>query len=421
MAKPDPHELMTAALILRGKIVNVNQLNTDPIKNSTTLVKDLVENYASKVVGGSGSDGFFVKSGNVEVPNMINLAKALSISNYILDQVGNAKIETVWQTGKQWASEIKKYNPDTGTIKNYNSSDIIIKIHTLGANEALHYWGLSLKKRGIKEPDPTLLNKPVMGRVGFLKERLNGSDVSKIEKAKDTFFRGALNIKTCGQYKGKTIDKMTEKNVMDYVEEIFHYERTEKNEMLTGKKGSKYEKNPNIYFEEMHKAFIKFNNDRKFFEEFFDLIFKINMDTWIKDSAFHFSLITGSGDYVKEQLLVESADEKEGRLVSEIFRTMFKDPDVSKFILKKATKPNSKIEKLHAWEEGATAAKLYYEMVIGTSKNGVSIVDLEVRYKGNLTNEPQFQVFILNVRKNSFAHYYKKIAKTESLGKDRWK
>ena len=58
MAKPDPHELMTAALILRGKIVNVNQLNTDPIKNSTTLVKDLVENYASKVVGGSGSDGF---------------------------------------------------------------------------------------------------------------------------------------------------------------------------------------------------------------------------------------------------------------------------------------------------------------------------------------------------------------------------
>ena len=262
MAKPDPHELMTAALILRGKIVNVNQLNTDPIKNSTILVKDLVENYASKVVGGSGSDGFFVKSGNVEVPNMINLAKALSVSNYILDQVGNAKIETVWQTGKQWASEIKKYNPDTGTIKNYNSSDIIIKIHTLGANEALHYWGLSLKKRGIKEPDPTLLNKPVMGRVGFLKERLNGSDVSKIEKAKDTFFRGALNIKTGGQYKGKTIDKMTEKNVMDYVEEIFHYERTEKNEMLTGKKGSKYEKNPNIYFEEMHKAFIKFNNDR---------------------------------------------------------------------------------------------------------------------------------------------------------------
>ena len=147
-----------------------------------------------------------------------------------------------------------------------------------------------------------------MGRVGFLKERLNGSDVSKIEKAKDTFFRGALNIKTGGQYKGKTIDKMTEKNVMDYVEEIFHYERTEKNEMLTGKKGSKYEKNPNIYFEEMHKAFIKFNNDRKFFEEFFDLIFKINMDTWIKDSAFHFSLITGSGDYVKEQLLVEPAD-----------------------------------------------------------------------------------------------------------------
>ena len=31
MAKPDPHEVMTAALILRGKAVNVRQLNLDPI------------------------------------------------------------------------------------------------------------------------------------------------------------------------------------------------------------------------------------------------------------------------------------------------------------------------------------------------------------------------------------------------------
>ena len=38
--KPDPHEVMTAALILRGKHVNIQRLNQDPIKNATELVQD---------------------------------------------------------------------------------------------------------------------------------------------------------------------------------------------------------------------------------------------------------------------------------------------------------------------------------------------------------------------------------------------
>jgi hypothetical protein len=419
MAKADPHEVMTAALILRGKIVNVSQLNANPIENATKLTQELIDSYVSKIVGGSGDAGFFVNAGNTQVPNMANLAKAISVSNHVIEQIGNAKIETVWQTGKQWASEIGKFNPDTGTIKNYNSSDVIVKIQTTGKNEATHYWGLSLKKRGIKEADPTLLNKPVMGRVGFLKQRISSAEVSKIEKAKDTFFRGALNIKTGGQYQGKSIDKMTEKAVLDAVEKLFHYERKEKNEMLTAKGGTKYQQNPNIYFKTMHEAFMTLGSpdkSKKFFEEFFDLIFKINMDAYIQDVDFHFSLMTGVGDYKNDQLIVEPADEKEGRLVTEIFRTMLKDPDTSKFILKKQDGASKK----HAWEEGATAAKLFYEMVIGSQKNGVSIVDLEVRYKGKLTNEPQFQVFINKVRKNSFANYYKKIAATKSLGKKRW-
>jgi hypothetical protein len=410
---------MTAALILRGKIVNVSQLNANPIENATKLTQELVDSYVSKIVGGSGDAGFFVNAGNTQVPNMANLAKAISVSNHVIEQIGNAKIETVWQTGKQWASEIGKFNPDTGTIKNYNSSDVIVKIQTTGKNEATHYWGLSLKKRGIKEADPTLLNKPVMGRVGFLKQRISSAEVTKIEKAKDIFFRGALNIKTGGQYQGKSIDKMTEKAVLDAVEKLFHYERKEKNEMLTAKSGTKYQQNPNIYFKTMHEAFMTLGSpdkSKKFFEEFFDLIFKINMDAYIQDVDFHFSLMTGVGDYKNDQLIVEPADEKEGRLVTEIFRTMLKDPDTSKFILKKQDGSSKK----HAWEEGATAAKLFYEMVIGSQKNGVSIVDLEVRYKGKLTNEPQFQVFINKVRKNSFANYYKKIAATKSLGKKRW-
>ena len=40
--------------------------------------------------------------------------------------------------------------------------------------------------------------------------------------------------------------------------------------MLTGRKGTVYESNPNIYFEEMNKAFMEsFNNEKQFFFDFF--------------------------------------------------------------------------------------------------------------------------------------------------------
>ncbi len=418
MAKPDPHEVMTAALILRGKAVNVRQLNLDPIKNGTELVQELVDRWVNKIVGGSGDAGFFTVTGKTKVPNLVNLAKAISVSNYVVDQIIDVggKIETVWQTGKQWEPEIKKFNPDVSTIKNYNSSDVILKVQTRGSNEAIHYWGLSLKKRGIKEADPTLLNKPVLGNVGFMTKRFTGTEVTKIQKAKESFFLGALNIASGGSYQGKDINKMSHNDVLSALDKILKRDREGKRNMLTGQ--GIYDGNKNIYFEEMHKAFMKFDNDKKFFEDFFDLIFKINLDAYIKDAVFHFSLMTGVGDYKNNRVVVEPPVEKEGRLTSEIFRKMFKDPDTTNFTLQKATPRNKKI---HAWEDGKkTAAKLFYEMVIGKSP-AVSIVDLEVRYKGSLTPQPQFQVFINKVRKNSFHHEYKKVASTEALGAEKWK
>tara|TARA_Y100001963_G_C6762633_1_gene440361 strand:- start:768 stop:2021 length:1254 start_codon:yes stop_codon:yes gene_type:complete len=416
MAKPDPHEVMTAALILRNKPVDINQLNSDSINNATKLVQELVDQWVKKIEGGSGDSGFFTKSGTTKVPNMVNLAKALSVSNYVVDQIkGKGDIKTVWQTGKHWLGEISKFNPDTGTIKNYNSSDVILKIETNGKNEADHFWGLSLKKRGIKEAEPTLLNKPVLGDVGFMTKRLESADVDAIEVAKEKFFRGALNIKSGGD---PAYDKMPFPKVLSELDRLFYHKMVEKREMLTGQ--GDYKDNPNIYFEAIHKAFMKFDNDKKFFEDFFDLIFKVNLDTYINDASFHFSLITGIGDYNKttKQIEVEDPSEKEGRLVSEIFRDMFKDPDNTNFRLQMATPRN---KKKHAWEDGKkTAAKLFYEMIIGKNGDAVSVVDLEVRYKGKLQPQPQFQVFVNKIRTNSFHHKYMNIAKTKKLGDRRW-
>ena len=125
MALPDPHELMSGALILRGKKVDINQLNKNPKVEGTKLTKDLVDNYAKNVIGWEQRDldKFMVDD---DMADLKNLGKAISVSNYVIDQLGEGKVDTVWQTGAQWDSQIKKFNPSIATIKNYNSSDIAV-------------------------------------------------------------------------------------------------------------------------------------------------------------------------------------------------------------------------------------------------------------------------------------------------------
>ena len=427
MALPDPHELMSGALILRGKKVDINQLNKNPKVEGTKLTKDLVDNYAKNVIGWEQRDldKFMVDD---DMADLKNLGKAISVSNYVIDQLGEGKVDTVWQTGAQWDSQIKKFNPSTATIKNYNSSDIVLKIPLgSGKDDCDHYWGISLKKRGIKDKEPTLLNKPVVGKVGFLTEKVETKYINNIKKAKAKFFTKALKLKTAGSYKGKPltgkdIDKLSFTTVLKYANDLFRRAGDEKNQMLTGRKGTVYESNPNIYFEEMNKAFMEsFNNKKQFFFDFLDLVFKINMDQWVKDRCFHFSLMTGVGGYdsSNDKIEVQGAEEKEGRLMSEILRNMFKDEDKANYIIRKQPDTRS----INAFEdiEGKKPAKLFFEMIIGPSPTlGTSIVDFEVRYKGDLTPEPQFQVFVNKIRKNSIADKYKKEALTKALGKKRW-
>ena len=418
--RSDPHELMTACLILEMNKVNVSQLNNKKDKKHDEEIKKIVDKLAttaSKVQGSAGLDGFYIDR-NKQEPDVVNLAKAISVSNYIIDEIGPGKVQTVWQTGTKWASEVKKFNVGPKTIKNYNSSDIIVKFNI---NKATHYWGLSLKKRGITSgtPDvePTLLNKPLMGSRGFIEKKLKTMQggpaaIKKIEDAKLKFFRGAIKEKVKqNQYKSKPIDKMPIKEVLKAVDTLFT-ERNDKSSMLRGQ--GEYSQNPNIYFKAIDEVFMKnFNNNKEFFEEFMDLIFKIKLDSYITDTNFHFSLITGTGDYKNGKIMeVQSPLEKEGRLTSEIFKKLFGAPHKDSF------KIIQQDNKKHAFEQGATAAKLFYTMMIG-KKNPIAIVDLEVRYKGALTSEPQFQVF-MSVRQNNFSQLYKKLAAKKTFGPDRW-
>lgn len=431
--REDPHELMTAILIrLQKKVVlgNINRKKDDKRHEAYKELVDELAANANKVVGGSGLNGFYIDGSAKNEPDLVNLAKALSVSNFILQKIGkNATVNAVWQTGKQWANEISKFNPDSKDIKNYNSSDIIVKFTTTGSKGGVHYWGISLKKKGITDAEPTLLNKPLMGARGFISKKMEKADRDVVDNAKKDFFVRAIQRKLNGGnlYKGKNVSAMSLKDVLKTANSLF-LDSNEKSDMLTGR--GEYRGIKNTYFEALHIAFMsvvghnaagKVVNKKKaeeFSKEFMDLIFKINMDQYVNDANFHFSLITGVGDYKSSKVMqVKPPIEKEGRTTSEIFKKLWEDPEnVSyRFIPGRA---NSGAKKM-AFEEGATAAKLFYELKIGPPRNEHSIVMLEVRYKGALTSEPQFQVF-MSTRPNSFSALYKKVAKAKGSSIRRW-
>ena len=431
--REDPHESMTAILIrLQKKVVlgNINRKKDDKRHEAYKELVDELAANANKVVGGSGLNGFYIDGSAKNEPDLVNLAKALSVSNFILQKIGkNATVNAVWQTGKQWANEISKFNPDSKDIKNYNSSDIIVKFTTTGSKGGVHYWGISLKKKGITDAEPTLLNKPLMGARGFISKKMEKADRDVVDNAKKDFFVRAIQRKLNGGnlYKGKNVSAMSLKDVLKTANSLF-LDSNEKSDMLTGR--GEYRGIKNTYFEALHIAFMgvvghnaagRVVNKKKaeeFSKEFMDLIFKINMDQYVNDANFHFSLITGVGDYKSSKVMqVKPPIEKEGRTTSEIFKKIWEDPEnVSyRFIPGRA---NSGAKKM-AFEEGATAAKLFYELKIGPPRNEHSIVMLEVRYKGALTSEPQFQVF-MSTRSNSFSALYKKVAKAKGSSIRRW-
>ena len=184
--------------------------------------------------------------------------------------------------------------------------------------------------------------------------------IKKIEDAKLKFFRGAIKAKTKNKnYKNKPVDKMPIKEVLKAVDTLFT-DRNDKSSMLRGQ--GEYAQNPNIYFKAIDEVFMKnFNNNKEFFEEFMDLVFKIKLDSYITDTNFHFSLVTGTGDYKNGKIMeVHPPLEKEGRLTSEIFKKLFGAPHKDSF--KIVRQDNRKVMHLSRKQQ---LAKLFYTMLIG--------------------------------------------------------
>ena len=131
---PSTQEFMTATLVLLGKEYPETELE---LAKAIEIINNAKEKFG-EVEGSIGNEQI------VEFyhGNFNDLATAISSSNAIfkiLRENGDYPVK-VYQTGKKWHEDIIQFNPNVGGIKDYNSSDIVVK-GTSGI-----FYGFSLKR-----------------------------------------------------------------------------------------------------------------------------------------------------------------------------------------------------------------------------------------------------------------------------------
>ena len=458
--KIDPHELMTAALILQhgrsgGGGVPTGDYIT--LQKAKTSIKTL-QSYARSIVYASSNRSDTIKAFTGDYSNY---AKAISAANgFLRDLAPNSKVHRVHATGQQWIKILAKYfainQHEYFGDKDYNSSDLIVEVSR--QDRIKLYVGISLKKKGIrpKEKDPTIINKTVLGEGGlltyFLGEEAKKQGVTRalndLYLSRSTFFYNVIaaaldgedlatqkttmrklnisngekdipavkssssmplgsaamkraiaererkvaqkNLQNITDYlatlkKSVSISRVAGKKVLEQAQKL-----GQKEAMTPALKGKWPPKKPvfNQYFKDLNDVLLSREIMKPLCIGLLNIIFKLDLRKIIKDRSryseeFVFTLITGSGDLTDDGIQIAPAGVIPEKNSTSFLLKQVTDP-MSSFILKKP--PGEK----QAFEKGSNMAKLKYDLFL----NGNNIAEVEIRYKGAITAEPQFQAFI---------------------------
>ena len=283
-----------------------------------------------------------------------NACQAMSAGIAIKKMMGGVADEG-WMTGIKWGTAIQDFKVEAYGMKDFNSSDIILK-------KGKNWYGISLKKKETaKAADPTILNKA-------FDTLLKGNEFKTIrEDIQDATAK--FYVKTIkqaikdGEMQGNTrkVNARTWKTYMPKLNNKYV------NKALKGTRGSLFKKIADIVEGEGERIATMLVN----------LVLKKDLKD-LKKKNFNFSLITGIGKYdPKTGVSVESADLKDIDTVVAKLDELFKKG-----------KPTIEfnINQKQAFKKGAGAAKLFYVVKVG----GMDIMKNEIRYKGSFTAQPQF-------------------------------
>ena len=301
--------------------------------------------------------------------------------------------------------EIEKFKIELPGMKDYNSSDIVFKVGD-------KFYGASLKKKQTSNaPSPTMLNNAFgkaltpLSASGGEDARIISELLQDLEKSKQEFWNFVINDlheKHHGQ--NKNLDdiirhKESDGNEKKYKKDLKVLDAfvNDKNFKSTDDKWRKiidsfhttllapYLTSNKSILKEIDTIITKYQSSLA--PLLIDVILKLKIYD-LREQNFDFALIEGVGQQLKTKgFVVEPAN------------VIGLPALYEKMVQLNITKPNivKRKGKIQAYEEGSTAAKLFYTVMYG----GTEVVYLELRYKGSYTADPQF----FAVLADSFKHY----------------
>ena len=351
--REDPNEL------LAGIFACLNYKNPTNIEELDVLIDLAKENLGKSQGHTQGQVDLFDKA-------YTNACQAISAANAMRDMLGG-KADKVFMTGVKWPSEVEDFKRDAYGMKDFNSSDLILK-------KGKTYFGVSLKKKEKKTADdPTILNKA-------FDTILNGPKLASVKeellKKKEQFYIKVIKR----AMKAKVLNKkpVNTKNWKTFL----GGGKTGTKTKLGNDYVNKSLKTTSSLFSEM--ADIIKANEKGIAESLINLVLKLDLKE-LQDHNFMFSLVTGNGRYgPKIGAVIDEAD------VYDI-NTIIEKMDGLGWGKKKLTIEFNK-HKTQAFHKGATAAKLFYVIKVGK----VDIMQIELRYKGSFTAQPQFFAVFTN-------------------------
>ena len=318
----------------------------------------------------------------------------------------------VYMTGAKWPSDVDIFRmKDQSSGFDYNSSDLVVQA---GPKK---FFGISLKKKpNIKSPDPTIINKA-------FSTFLDGDDKNKkaledLNKVRQEYFAGIvkkaqkdgiINVrglesmsteevwnKKLKKLDGKDValinlkgfnekdDPIELTDVPGTVDQLTIYDKP------TGRMGLKDYINADLSKKdnELFKGFneIVQKNAEYFANSLIDMVLKVQLDTKLSakdigDYNFEFALVTGFADYKQN-----SKDATKDKLKLEKAKFIPLHTILCGLANLAGNNKPYKMELDTTKKEKANAAKVFYQL----SRDGVPILDLELRYKGDFKSMPQF-------------------------------
>jgi len=321
---------------------------------------------------------------------VVGISAAKAIKDWLKTDHGQGSdpiAKKVFLTGNVWPDEVEKFRIKAYGFDDYNSSDFIVK------PKDKSYFGISLKKKPKpNSQDPTLINKA-------FDTVLNGNQFKKIKEditdLRVEYFAGLVRqAHEDGILFIKDIDKLSDLELFEAKrrdKKIFDRAYINIKGSLSG--GYDNDRAPDAMRKFVNKELSKANNIlfkrlTSYMDEHADLFAKtlINLVLKVKlydelsamknlkEYNFGFALVTGIGEISRGKPSVSK-----GKAVDlHTILCGLSDLEANKKPYKIVVDFEKKAE--------ANAAKIFFKL----SKAGVNILDMELRYKGSFTSQPQF-------------------------------